>query len=107
MKIKVGFQYKMSSVSLLNQMFAAKTFAEESIQVQKEGFQEYGVMADWEGQCFRTVDPQYEARQLDVFYTMYQKVELCFVIHEFNQFKNKMVLFTAILLSMNFPLHYG
>lgn len=78
MKIKVGFQYKMSSVSLLNQMFAAKTFAEESIQVQKEGFQEYGVMADWEGQCYRTLDPLYEARQLDVFYTMYEKVELMF-----------------------------
>lgn len=51
----------------------SKTFAEESIQVQKEGFQEYGVMADWEGQCYRTMDPLYEAQQLDVFYAMYEK----------------------------------
>lgn len=51
----------------------SKTFAEESMQVQREGFQEYGVMADWDGQCYRTMDPQYEARQLDVFYTMYEK----------------------------------
>lgn len=51
----------------------SKTFAEESIQVQKEGFQEYGVMADWEGQCYQTMDPLYEAQQLDVFYAMYEK----------------------------------
>lgn len=59
-------------------MFAAKTFAEESIQVQKEGFQEYGVMADWEGQCYRTMDPLYEAQQLDVFYAMFEKVNFMF-----------------------------
>ena len=56
-------------------VFAAKAFAEDSMHVQKESFQDYGVMADWGGQVYRTMDPQYEVKQLDVFYTMYEKVE--------------------------------
>lgn len=52
----------------------AKTFAEDSMRVQKESFQDYRVIADWEGQCYRTMDPQYEAKQLEVFYTMFEKV---------------------------------
>ncbi|XP_022332728.2 isoleucine--tRNA ligase, mitochondrial-like [Crassostrea virginica] len=51
----------------------SKAFAEDSMHVQKESFQDYGVMADWGGQVYRTMDPQYEVKQLDVFYTMYEK----------------------------------
>ncbi|XP_061163339.1 isoleucine--tRNA ligase, mitochondrial-like [Saccostrea echinata] len=61
---------KMTDVSI---RAVSKTFAEDSLQVQKEGFQDYGVMADWEGQYYTTMDPQYEAKQLDVFYRMFEK----------------------------------
>ncbi|XP_071164030.1 isoleucine--tRNA ligase, mitochondrial-like isoform X1 [Mytilus edulis] len=51
----------------------AKKFAREAITVQMEAFKRWGVMADWDKQCYYTFDPQYEAKQMEVFYQMYEK----------------------------------
>lgn len=53
--------------------FAARLFAENAIQSQMESFKRWGVMADWDGH-YCTFDPQYEAKQLDVFLQMHEKV---------------------------------
>lgn len=50
----------------------ARKFANEVIETQKEAFKRWGVMADW-GRSYFTFDPQYEAKQLEVFYQMYEK----------------------------------
>lgn len=65
-----------SSDLLISQLisFTAKKFAREAITVQMEAFKRWGVMADWDKQCYYTFDPQYEAKQMEVFYQMYEKV---------------------------------
>ena len=40
-----------------------------------EAFKRWGVMADWNNQCYYTFDPEYEVKQLEVFYQMYEKVK--------------------------------
>uniref|UniRef100_A0A8C5PUW9 isoleucine--tRNA ligase n=1 Tax=Leptobrachium leishanense TaxID=445787 RepID=A0A8C5PUW9_9ANUR len=50
----------------------AKIFAEKAIEKQKASFVRWGIMADWDN-CYYTFDPKYEAKQLDVFYKMYDK----------------------------------
>lgn len=51
----------------------ASQFAHESSQGQKSSFMSWGVMADWEGGCYHTYDPHYEAKQLEAFYRLYEK----------------------------------
>uniref|UniRef100_A0A6I8SWV8 Isoleucine--tRNA ligase, mitochondrial n=1 Tax=Xenopus tropicalis TaxID=8364 RepID=A0A6I8SWV8_XENTR len=50
----------------------AKMFAEKAIEKQKSSFIRWGIMADWD-KCYYTFDPKYEAKQLDIFYKMYDK----------------------------------
>ncbi|KAI0315579.1 tRNA synthetases class I-domain-containing protein [Amylostereum chailletii] len=47
----------------------AKSTAYRAIKRQKSQFQDFGIMADWENQAltYRTLDHDYEMRQLDVF----------------------------------------
>lgn len=52
----------------------ARRFAREAIEIQMEAFKRWGVMADWKKQCYFTLDPNYESKQLEVFYQMYEKV---------------------------------
>ncbi|KZP15924.1 isoleucyl-tRNA synthetase [Athelia psychrophila] len=59
---------------------AARRTALEQIDVQREEFQQLGIMADWgqsiEGKetgVYRTLDPAYEMRQLRVFQKMVEK----------------------------------
>ncbi|XP_019647938.1 PREDICTED: isoleucine--tRNA ligase, mitochondrial-like [Branchiostoma belcheri] len=51
----------------------AKQFAEKAIRSQVDAFRRWGVMADWDNGCYFTFDKQYEAKQLEVFYEMYEK----------------------------------
>lgn len=51
----------------------ARKFAREAIKIQMEAFKRWGVMADWDNQCYYTFDPEYEVKQLEVFYQMYEK----------------------------------
>lgn len=32
-------------------------------------------MADWDNACYFTYDKEYEAKQLDLFYDLYEKVQ--------------------------------
>ncbi|KAF8428197.1 tRNA synthetases class I-domain-containing protein [Tirmania nivea] len=50
----------------------ARSLAERAVGEQMEGFKGWGVMADWEGR-WRTMDKEYEARQLQVFLEMLKK----------------------------------
>ncbi|GAB1285834.1 Isoleucine--tRNA ligase, mitochondrial [Apodemus speciosus] len=50
----------------------ARSFAQAAIEKQKAAFARWGVMADWNN-CYYTFDPKYEAKQLRVFYQMYEK----------------------------------
>lgn len=51
----------------------AKKFAREAIETQMTAFKRWGVMADWGNKCYYTLDPSYEAKQLEVFYQMFEK----------------------------------
>ena len=50
----------------------AKKFALNAVQRQKESFQSWNVMADWDN-SYQTLDPSYEAEQLEVFKRMVDK----------------------------------
>lgn len=52
----------------------ARKFAMDAVRVQMEGFQRWGVMADWEHQVYYTYDPQYEVKQVETFFQLYEKV---------------------------------
>lgn len=50
----------------------ARTFASETVEKQKEAFRSWGVMADWENQCYLTMNKGYVQNQLHQFYKMYK-----------------------------------
>jgi hypothetical protein len=50
----------------------ARAFALEEVEKQKKAFISWGIMGDW-AHPYLTLDPQYEATQLSIFYQMYQK----------------------------------
>ncbi|CDO75434.1 hypothetical protein BN946_scf184693.g3 [Trametes cinnabarina] len=52
----------------------AEKFARNEVASQMEQFRQLGVMADWGSRTtYRTLDPEYELRQLDIFRTMVEK----------------------------------
>ncbi|XP_008825011.1 isoleucine--tRNA ligase, mitochondrial [Nannospalax galili] len=50
----------------------ARSFAKAAIEKQKAAFARWGVMADWNN-CYYTFDGKYEAKQLRIFYQMYDQ----------------------------------
>ena len=50
----------------------AAQFAQKAIKVQKEAFKRWGCMGDWD-HPYLTMDPEYEGKQIDVFYQMYKR----------------------------------
>lgn len=50
----------------------ANAFADAAIEQQKEEFQSWGVVGDWNN-AYKTKDPEYEAAQLGLFMKLYQK----------------------------------
>jgi isoleucyl-tRNA synthetase len=50
----------------------ARDFALETVQKQKEAFKSWGVMADWENQCYLTLNKSYIQNQLQQFHKMYE-----------------------------------
>ncbi|XP_055879127.1 isoleucine--tRNA ligase, mitochondrial-like isoform X2 [Biomphalaria glabrata] len=53
----------------------AKIFAEKTLAEQKKSFQEWGIMGDWKN-VYKTLTPDYEAKQLDVFFEIYKKGDI-------------------------------
>uniref|UniRef100_A0A8C4R000 isoleucine--tRNA ligase n=1 Tax=Eptatretus burgeri TaxID=7764 RepID=A0A8C4R000_EPTBU len=51
----------------------AQKFAEETISKQKAAFIRWGVMADWDSGCYSTFEKEYVAKQLELFFDMYDK----------------------------------
>eukprot|EP00808_Paulinella_micropora_P009215 g68816.t1 len=49
----------------------ARNFALGTVEKQKREFQEWGILGDWEN-CYRSLDPAYEARQLRLFGEMHR-----------------------------------
>ncbi|XP_072948070.1 isoleucine--tRNA ligase, mitochondrial [Epargyreus clarus] len=50
----------------------AREFALETVEKQKRVFESWGVMADWENQCYLTLNKKYAQDQLWQFYKMYK-----------------------------------
>ncbi|CAH0686751.1 unnamed protein product [Chilo suppressalis] len=50
----------------------ARNFALETVENQKESFKSWGVMADWENQCYLTLNKNYVQNQLRQFYKMFK-----------------------------------
>ncbi|KAL8869174.1 MAG: hypothetical protein Q9174_004468, partial [Haloplaca sp. 1 TL-2023] len=59
-----GFDVKLATASQIRE--AAKKLAEHAVAKQRETFQQWGIMADWEN-AWKTMDWDYEMRQLSVF----------------------------------------
>ncbi|KAF1365832.1 isoleucyl-tRNA synthetase [Lizonia empirigonia] len=51
---------------------AARELAATTVESQKRGFKEWGVMGDWEN-AYQTMEKGFELRQLDVFKDMWEK----------------------------------
>ena len=65
-----GTDFREASPQAIRQK-AAK-FAQKTLKLQREAFQRWGCMGDW-GNPYLTMDPNYEADQVKVFYEMYKK----------------------------------
>lgn len=52
----------------------AESYARSAAAVQMSAFRRWGVMADWQRGCYFTLDRQYEADQLELFFTMLDRV---------------------------------
>ncbi|CAH2240984.1 jg19737 [Pararge aegeria aegeria] len=50
----------------------ARSFALETVERQKDAFRSWGVMADWDDQCYLTLNKKYVQNQLRQFYKMYK-----------------------------------
>ena len=50
----------------------AAEFARATLQLQKEAFKRWGCLGDWDNP-YITMDPEYEANQIGVFYRMFKK----------------------------------
>ncbi|KAL8966483.1 MAG: hypothetical protein Q9183_003356, partial [Haloplaca sp. 2 TL-2023] len=59
-----GFDAKSASPSQIRE--AARALANDAVAVQKESFQQWGIMADWKN-AWKTMGGDYEMRQLSVF----------------------------------------
>ncbi|XP_024431895.2 isoleucine--tRNA ligase, mitochondrial [Desmodus rotundus] len=63
---------KAQNLSAVEIREKARSFAEAAIEKQRSAFIRWGVMADWDN-CYYTFDGKYEAKQLRIFYQMYDK----------------------------------
>jgi isoleucyl-tRNA synthetase len=72
-ELKVFHDTPSSNISPLEVRRKARKFAEKAIKQQMSSFKRWGLMADWENP-YTTLDKQYEANQIGVFYEMYKKV---------------------------------
>uniref|UniRef100_H0X4P2 isoleucine--tRNA ligase n=1 Tax=Otolemur garnettii TaxID=30611 RepID=H0X4P2_OTOGA len=63
---------KAQSLSAVELREKARSFAKAAIEKQKSAFMRWGIMADWNN-CYYTFDAKYEAKQLRIFYQMYDK----------------------------------
>ncbi|XP_004439724.1 PREDICTED: isoleucine--tRNA ligase, mitochondrial [Ceratotherium simum simum] len=63
---------KAQNLSAVEIREKARSFAKAAIEKQKSAFIRWGIMADWNN-CYYTFDGSYEARQLRIFYQMYDK----------------------------------
>lgn len=52
----------------------AREFATSALNVQKKTFKTWGLLADWEKQCYYTYDKSYVQNQLRQFFSLYKKV---------------------------------
>lgn len=52
----------------------AKKIVKESSDLQRDGFERWGVLADWrgEGNTYFTTDKQYEVKQIELFWRLYE-----------------------------------
>lgn len=60
-------QYEASAIRIL-----ARRLAADTVEEQKKGFREWGIMADWDN-AWKTMDPKFELGQLEVFKMMVEK----------------------------------
>ncbi|GAB5583700.1 isoleucine--tRNA ligase [Prionailurus iriomotensis] len=63
---------KAQNLSAVEIREKARSFAEAAIEKQRSAFIRWGIMADWNN-CYYTFDGKYEAKQLRLFYQMYEK----------------------------------
>ncbi|KAF6073336.1 isoleucyl-tRNA synthetase 2, mitochondrial [Phyllostomus discolor] len=63
---------KAQNLSAVEIREKARSFARAAIEKQRSAFIRWGVMADWDN-CYYTFDGKYEAKQLRIFYQMYEK----------------------------------
>lgn len=61
-----------SSLTTLDLRKRAKEFATETVEKHIAGFRRFGIWADWENP-YLTLQPEYEAAQIEVFSKMYEK----------------------------------
>ncbi|KAL8659487.1 MAG: hypothetical protein Q9202_007101 [Teloschistes flavicans] len=57
------------SIDPIQVRLAARLLASQAIVEQRDSFRQWGIMADWDN-AWKTMDPDFELRQLDVFKSM-------------------------------------
>lgn len=55
-------------------IFTARKYASKEIEKQKTTFKSWGILADWEKNCYYTYDKKYIRNQIQQFYNLFKKV---------------------------------
>lgn len=55
-------------------IFIARKYASKEIEKQKTVFKSWGILADWEKNCYYTYDKKYIQNQIRQFYELFKKV---------------------------------
>lgn len=57
-------------------IFLARKYASKEIEKQKTVFKSWGILADWDKNCYYTCDKNYIQTQIHQFFKLYNKVIL-------------------------------
>lgn len=60
----------------MDKYFLARKYAAKEIEKQKCVFKSWGILADWENNCYFTYDKKYVQKQIQQFFELYKKVIL-------------------------------
>lgn len=85
----------MSIISL--NCFLARVFASSAVAEQKSTFRSWGLLADWDNECYYTYDKKYVQNQLKQFYKLYEKVS-----NYFSPLEEKENLYSDVMISILF-----
>lgn len=64
----------MTKITIFVFDLKARNYAAEAIELQRKSFRSWGILGDWDSNCYFTYDAGYVKNQLQQFYSLFEKV---------------------------------